>query len=332
MNRCSMPRWGAWGVRVAATWVAGTAGVCSAEEYRWIDEAGKFRDLLAGDRPVARYVYEPLDASTPERREATYKPFHHVYTFDGEGFLTKGPGGRFSHHRGIFLGFSKCSFTNAAGNQETVDTWHSRKGYTEHLEFENQEILENGGRHRVRIAWRSDASGTFLTEERGLQFREKDGGLQVDFHSELSTGLERVRLDGDPQHAGFQFRASNEVAEDTKSQTYYIRPGTGKAKPGKTINAPRNITAAEVPGTRNLPWKAMSVVVGGQRYTIAYLDHPSNPKPADYSERDYGRFGSYFVAEVTPDDPVSIRYRLFIRKGELTAEDVAALSAEFVRE
>ena len=56
-------------------------------------------------------------------------------------------------------------------------------------------------------------------------------------------------------------------------------------------------------GHADLPWNAMSFVLGGQRYTVAYLDHPNNPKEARYSERNYGRFGSYFEREVTAQAP-----------------------------
>jgi hypothetical protein len=74
-------------------------------------------------------------------------------------------------------------------------------------------------------------------------------------------------LDGDPQHAGFQFRASNEVFESTAKQTFYIRPNDGKDAPGKTKNWPQNKDMT------NLNWKAQSLVVGGQRYFTLYLDH-----------------------------------------------------------
>ena len=44
-----------------------------------------------------------------------------------------------------------------------------------------------------------------------------------------------MRLDGDPQHAGFHFRANQEVAKNGKENTYYLRPD-GKGKLGDTRN------------------------------------------------------------------------------------------------
>ena len=79
----------------------------------------------------------------------------------------------------------------------------------------------------------------------------------------------------------------------------------------------------------NLPWKSQCIIVGKNRYTTVYLDHPNNPKPAFYSERDYGRFGSYFKTEITPKQPLKVRYRLIINQGEKTVKECQVLSNNF---
>ena len=84
------------------------------------------------------------------------------------------------------------------------------------------------------------------------------------------------------------------------SKTYYIRQD-GKGKAGETRNYDhRKQDAPQNEECTNRPWLAISFVLDSERFTVVYLDHPDNPKPAYYSERDYGRFGSYFVADVTP--------------------------------
>ncbi len=115
------------------------------------------------------------------------------------------------------------------------------------------------------------------------------------------------------------------MAASTAKQTYYVRPKDGKDGEGKTKNWPGN------KDMKDLLWKGQSVVVGAKRYFTVYLDHPKNPKPSFYSERDYGRFGSYFKTEVTPDKPLSIRYRLVIKQGERTPQECGALSKEFLK-
>ena len=96
----------------------------------------------------------------------------------------------------------------------------------------------------------------------------RPGGTLVDWRSKLTSKVdEPVQLDGDPQHAGFHFRADQEVAATTKAETYYLRPD-GKGRPGET----RNWDPKTKQGPVNLPWDAMSFVVGGKRYTAA-RDH-----------------------------------------------------------
>ncbi len=104
------------------------------------------------------------------------------------------------------------------------------------------------------------------------------GGTMIDFAARVETTGGPVKLDGDPQHAGFQFRRSQEVADKTKGQTIYIR-ADGVGKPGETINWGAGDKTHD-PRTINQPWKGMSFVLGGKRYTAALLDRPENPKEA----------------------------------------------------
>jgi hypothetical protein len=297
----------------------------ASADFEWVDTEGKFTDLKHNGKNIIRYMYEAMD---PADRERTYKPFHHVYDKDGKDFLTKGAGGKFTHHRGIYYGFAKCRVSDDSGKSVSVDTWHCRGAYEQHLETIAQEAGEDKAWHKVKIEWRMDNGTPFANEYRTLAFTiAEDGALVVDFQSSLESLQDEIGIDGDPQHAGFQFRASNEVNDKTKKETYYIRPGDGKDVPGKTKNWPADKDMT------NLLWKGQSVVVGGNRYTTVYMDHPDNPKPSFYSERDYGRFGSYFKTTVKKgeDHRLNVKYRLNIKSGERTVEECAALSKEFLK-
>lgn len=313
-----------------------TAGI---DTLRWKQEKDH-AVLSRGKVPVLRYEHAPLDE---KNREATFKVFHHVYSPEG-ALLTKGVGGQFTHHRGLFYGFMKTTY-----GKHTVDIWHC-KGQTHQA---HQKVLdetpENAvvGRHRVRIDWNGVGGKTFAVEERELAAFPLPGGTLIEFTSKLTPTEGEVKVDGDPQHAGFHFRASNEVAErqaaydrasrlkepEKKAEalkkvavgdlTHFIRP-SGVGKPGTEVNWPGNKKHVD------LPWLGMSFVVGGQRYTAAYLDHPSNPKEARYSERAYGRFGSYFVTTATKERPLLVRYRVWVQKGAMKGEELAALSRSFV--
>ena len=288
--------------------------------FTWKDTPGKHAELSFGDRPVLRYMYQALDDSDAAIRTQTYKVFHHLYDPAGTRFITKGAGGQYTHHRGIFFGFSKTGY----GEGKRVDTWHC-SGDT-HLSHEGFLASEAGpvlGRHLVEVDWHGVGKEVFAKERRELTVYNVRGGQLVEFATELSSTGGKVLLDGDPQHAGFQFRAAQDVAAGDQKLTYYLRPD-GKGEPGATRNWPGNKDFV------NLPFNAMSFVVEGRRYTAVYLDKPTNPKEARFSERSYGRFGSYFVHEVTEEKPLYLNYRIWLQEGELTGRQAAALSADFV--
>lgn len=291
--------------------------------FAWKHEPKQFAELSCQGRPVLRYMCRPVDDSSPQAREETYKVYHHLYDPRGTRFLTKGPGGLYTHHRGLFYGFNRTSYEGAG----RVDIWHcGTQAYQLHEAFLAEEAGPVMGRHLLAIGWHGPGDKLFAEEKRELAVYGVPGGHLIQFVSQLTSKVPSLRLDGDPQHAGFHFRAAQEVAEGDQKLTYYLRPD-GKGEPGET----RNWAAGKPdPRTVNLPWNAMSFVIDGRRYTAVYLDHPQNPKEARYSERTYGRFGSYFEYEFQEDKPLLVRYRLFVQEGEITSERAAELSADWV--
>lgn len=299
--------------------------------FAWLDSsqqqdgyAEQSRELRLGKRPVLRYMHSNLDESTKEARSATFKPYHHMYDPSGERFVTKGAGGLFPHHRGVFYGFNKITY--GPDGKQQADVWHCNNGeYQEHAEIIAEEAGPVLGRQTVKINWRGRDGEVFAVETRELTAYNTPDGVLVEFASVLKNLAEEpVNLAGDPQHAGFQFRASQEVPDKTKDQTYYLRPD-GKGEPGKFRNWPGDKDHV------NLPWHALSFVLGEQRYTCCYLDRPENPKESRFSERDYGRFGSYFEYQIDQDKPLRVNYRLWLQAGEMTVDQVQKLDDDFVQ-
>ncbi len=297
--------------------------------FSWHDQPGQYAELKYGDRPVLRYMYSTFDDTSPRTREATFKVYHHLYDPAGTRVVTNGPHGLYPHHRGLFFGFNKISY-----GDKRCDIWHGDSAhkfntvgaYQQHVKFLNQQGGPERGTHTALIAWHGPDKGVFAEEERTVTARVRPHGTLVDWSTKLTSKVDvPVKLDGDPQHAGSHFRADNEVNEKAKDQTYYLRPD-GKGKPGET----RNWDPRTRKGPVNLPWDAMSFVLGGKRYTVLLIDHPSNPKESRHSERDYGRFGSYFEYTLTKDHPLSVRYRVWLQEGEMTQEQAEAMSREFV--
>jgi hypothetical protein len=294
-----------------------------ANAFRWEEKPGEQIDLLFGDRPVLRYMHKALDESSKAAREATFKVYHHLFDPAGTRLVTKGPGGKYTHHRGLFYGFNRVTY---GPDNRKADIWHcTGDTFQEHEKVVRAEAGPVLGRHLLQIAWHGVKKEVFARELRELTAYSVPGGQLIEFRSRLEPVISPVRLDGDPQHAGFHFRADDEVSSKTAKQTYYLRPD-GQGKSGET----RNWDPKTRKGPVNLPWNVMSFVLGGQRYSAVYLDRPANPKEARYSERDYGRFGSYFEYEVRPDRPLEVAYRVWLQAGDLTGPQAAGHSANFV--
>ncbi len=298
----------------------------SGPQFEWHDDQIAEAELQFDGQSVVRYMYEALDDASPQRRDETCKTYHHVFSPDGTNLLTKGPGGLYPHHRGIFFGFNRIRY-----DDRQADTWHCRDGESQTQSHSRSRI--GGavfGRDQNVILWNGRDGLPFATEIRQLACYRIGDTTLIEFHSTLKSQGRDVTLDGDPQHAGVQFRASQQVADKTREKTFYIRLD-GIGMPGQFRNWSNKTEETEINRShRNLKWNAMCFVVNDQTYTCVYLDHPGNPKPAMFSERDYGRFGSYFKYELTADRPLTVRYRYWVHKGTMTVDDIEQLSRDFV--
>ncbi|MGL4422771.1 MAG: DUF6807 family protein [Gemmataceae bacterium] len=288
--------------------------------FHFHEQPGEYLELRRGDRKVLRYMHTPRDASTKDKHELTFKPFHHLFDpVKGETLLTNGAGLAadksltFPHHRGLFYAFNRIK----VGTEPEADTWHGRKNeYTLHEKFLIKEAGLEKATHTAELTWHGQNGKTFAIEERTVTVMQDASGTLLDFTSVLKTTEPSVKLDGDPQHAGFHIRASMQVAQKTKSQTIFTRPD-GVDQPGKT----RNWDPKSKKGPTNLPWSAMSVVVDDKRYTFLRITHPNNPGETRGSERDYGRFGDYFEYTLTPEKPLTVQYRVYLQAGEMTVAE-----------
>lgn len=298
--------------------------------FEFVEKPGAPTELIfasvSAKRPVMQYFNLPHD---PKEHFYTFKPFHNVYDpATGKTMLTNTSArtpkdGLFPHHRGLFFGFNRISF----GDKQTADIWHgSNNVFSQHDRTLGREAGEVLGRERSDISWHGKDGAAFAREEREVTAYATAGGTLIDWSTVLSTKLEKVRLDGDPQHAGFHFRAAQEVAKNGKQNTYYLRPD-GKGKIGETRNwDPKGADRRTI----NLPWNACSFVIEGKRYTVLRVNHPDNPGETRGSERDYGRFGDYFEYDLTPSKPLKLQYRVWVQEGEMTVAECEAIAAAFV--
>lgn len=277
-------------------------------EFQFVDGDG-FRELHVGHTPIYRYVtrYDPADHAN------TFKPFHHVYGFHGEGFLTKGPGGWFTHHRGIFFGFKT----------QYGDFWHCPDVSQRHVEFlkDRELITDDSARTASTTEWIDKTGKAVVRDTREVTARRTKDEFVLDFDITVESlpGSGEVDLGGDPHHAGFHFRAAQEVTgepEDTKAKT------TGLA----TFTTPASAQEGKNSTTTNADWVACFFKIKEHPYVVAHFDHPSNPRPITYSVRPYGRFGSYCPMKVKEGEPLKLRYRLIVMNAQWT--DAAKLTLD----
>jgi hypothetical protein len=276
------------------------------EGFEWHTKARKHDDLLLDGRKVLRYMCA-FDPSTPERLLETYKPFHHVFDAAGEAYITKGPGGLYTHHRGLFIGWNRLTF-----EEKEYDFWHMKGVNQVHMEVLDKEAGPVLGRSRTVVHWNLAPDDPVIIEEREVTvYRQSPPALLLlDFKSTLKAVKGDVFLNGDPEHAGFQFRATNYVAEGpAEDKAVYLFHADG-------IDPKKD---------KDLPWVAMRFGLNGKYYVVQHMNHPDNPEGTVYSAyRDYGRFGAFPAVEVKAQEPLTLRYRVYVMEGEMPARKAMA--------
>lgn len=241
-------------------------------------------------KPVASYQFA-YDKSTPELMLETYKPFLHVMNEAGDKPITKGAGGQYTHHRGIFLGWNKTR-----QGKNSYDFWHNLRDPIVHQKFLKQAADQKQASFTALAHWVSRDGQPVVQEEKTISVRpgKSPVRLVIDLSVKLSPVGEGIVLDGDPEHAGVQYRAANEVQ---RSETQYIFPRE-EADPKKDVD---------------YPWVGMNVVLDKQPHSVIHVNSSDNPQGTLYSAyRDYGRFGAHFVRELPAGESLTVKYRFLI--------------------
>ena len=138
-------------------------------------------DLSVGDAIWAKTVVTPYDNSSKESREATFKVYTHIMDFTGKEPITKGLGGLYPHHRGLFIGWRE---TTVGGKK--FDTWHMTDCYQQFTgKMKSDRGLERD-MQTLGIEWRGNDGTPILDEQRAIAIQQgADGMRQIDFTSVL---------------------------------------------------------------------------------------------------------------------------------------------------
>jgi hypothetical protein len=289
-----------------SAFAACTMLLSAAEEPKgWSFADGKgYRDVLFNGQTVLRHMNE----WDPAKRAETFKPYTHVYDFAGKEPITKGPGGDFTHHRGLFIGWNKTQFEG-----KSYDFWHCNKVIRQHMKYlPEKEKADAKEATMASVADWPAPDGKVIVRETQTMTATKpaEGVLQLDvsFVLEAPSGGP-VKLEGDVQHAGFHFRAANEVHKRQK-ETAYILP-EGAVKKGGDVYEQCN-------------WVVCQFNIGDKRYATAHFNDPKNPTPVQYSTRAYGRFGAFSKTQIEADKPLTLRYRVIVTDTAVVPPGTAA--------
>jgi hypothetical protein len=277
--------------------VAGFAPAARAADagFSLQDKPGEHLDVLLDGKTAARYMYAH-DTSTPARRLETYKTYIHVFDAEGKAPITKGAGGDFTHHRGIFIGWNKIGF-----NGKTYDRWHMNNGEQVHQKFLDRKAVADEAVVACLLHWNDEAGKPIVEETRTLTFRRAPAParLVIDFATSLAAPNGDVQLGGDPEHAGIHYRPANELV---RKETVYVYPKEG-------ANAHKDL---------DYPWAGETYVLDGKKHSVVEMNHPGNPKGTKYSAyRDYGRFGAFFTAAIKQGESLALKYRFLVADGEM---------------
>lgn len=282
-----------------------------------VDHAGHHADIVRADgKPILRYVYV-RDTSSKERDFDTAKVFAHVLAPDGQATLTNGPEGKtFPHHRGIFIGWNKVLHDG-----QSHDLWHVRDTVQRHVSLQSasqssssQGVTDASAQIVARIDWVGKNGQTLLEETRTHQvITSKDAYVVIDLTSELTAVAGDLELNGDPEHAGIQFRPAQEVADNKSAKYTFHAEGVDPTK------------------QLDLPWVACTFTIGDAQWTVQHISHPSNPTGARWSAyRDYGRFGPFPVIKIGKGETQTLKFRFRITGGEVpSVEELATAAADF---
>ncbi len=254
-------------------------------------------DMQVDGTPWLKSMVTPYERRGHENREKTYKVYTHLYDFEGKALITKGAGGKFTHHRGLFIGWKDT----LVGDVD-YDTWHMPNCYQQ-----LNTVVENkpdSGKQVLKIDWSTLKGKPFICETRTLEAHAgKDGARIIDFTSHLESKAGDIPLKGDLQHAGMQIRLANEVSEHEETTSYIL---------------PEGIEEQDNNQVEGAWWVCCSAVVNEKRYWIIHMTPPTHPTGVPvYSIRRYARFGAFFEPTLKEDAPLDFRFRILVSEREL---------------
>jgi hypothetical protein len=287
------------------------------------DSQGGHQDILGNGKIWLRTITPTYDQTSEESKIETYKVFTHIFDFAGKAPITKGTGGMYTHHRGLFIGWRD---TMVGGKD--YDTWHlvNPDCSIRHVAWLEQKGDTSSASQNEENHWCDENGKPFIKEFRTIAAKEGENGVRViDFVSTLHSLAGKIELKGDLQHAGMHLRLEDEVSKHENTTKYVLPDGAEELIDKATGKSDDKVVGAW--------WVMCSAEVGGKRYWIQHMTAPDLVTGIPvYSIRRYARFGSFFEPVLEEGKPQVYRFRFVVSESELTREQCAAMYTAYTKE
>lgn len=283
-----------------------------ADAFRFEDVDDKQLRLLGDDGPVLAYNYGNIQA--PDGGESLWRScyLHPIHGLDGEVLTDDFPSDH-RHHRGLFWTWARV----LVGDQEH-DLWALR-GCDQRFD---RVLHQDAGAvcATLGVTNRWFAGDTPIVRETVWvrAFRAGAVGRAIDVDLTLEAIDQIVSIAGREEkgYGGMTLRFG--PREDT-----VITTSSGKLD-ADSLRKP-------------FPWADLSARLRGREQVsgAALFDHPANPGyPNEWMLRHYGILDCTWpgveLHELKPGEPVRLRYRLWVHRGDVESGKVAAAHHAFV--
>jgi len=303
--------------KVAKRYAAYSRGDFDAPSgFRFVEVDGGGLRLLDGELPVFTYLWkDQLAKGVPEnRRRSSY--IHPIHGLDGELLTDDFPKDHY-HHRGLSLMWPRMEVRG-----KKVQIWHIEGIHTRFRAWDERHASDEVARLRVKNVWQLDNGDEVATELLGLRVWHADeAGRAIDVQYSLAA-KEPIVLQGaaGKGYGGLNLRLARAkdsvLTTDTESNTR-----DSDRKPQR--------------------WADYSARFAGResRSGIAIFVAPSHPGKTrgapPWTTRHYGILNVAWPGlekfTLEPDKPITLSYRLWIHRGDVTAGQVEKAFREYVK-
>lgn len=284
------------------------------DAFRWTERPGGKLELTENSKPVLVFNHglQLKEGVKEQFRRADY--FHPIYDLDGVIITEDFPKDHF-HHRGLFWGWPEVTVGG-----KTYDPWACVGMQQRFIRWIKREAHPDCAVLGVENGWfLGDQSVIRETVEARIH-RCNDVGRVMDVAVTLEAEKEPVSMSGRRDqkkgYGGFTLRLA--------------------ARRDASVSLPTGRVEKDVIQV-NAPWADYSAKfgTGDVMSGVAIFDHPKNPRhPTTWMTRYYGVLNPTWpaleTAKLEPGKPVTLRYRLWIHRGDCAAGKVAQAHAEWM--